>query len=176
MRLAAWVAAARDEGQTGGLRCGQRRPTEGARRPKCTHQLNAINTPHTHTHTHTLLSFHRHPPPPNRNLELDSLRGDLGLLGYPPKDLHHRFLARFRPVFFLRPRDYSKSVPVAPFIVNYSGALFREFPGPWQVRGWWWCLGAGGGRWGLFSKMGCWHGWCRVGGGGGGGGDGEGVA
>jgi hypothetical protein len=38
-----------------------------------------------------------------------------------------------RPVFFLRPRDYSKSVPVAPFIINYSGALFREYPGPWQV-------------------------------------------
>ncbi len=30
-------------------------------------------------------------------------------------------------------RDYSKSVSVAPFIVNYSGALFREYPGPWQV-------------------------------------------
>lgn len=67
------------------------------------------------------------------NLELDSLRGDLGLLGYPPKELHYRFLSSFRPVFFLRPRDYSKSVSVAPFIVNYSGALFREFPGPWQV-------------------------------------------
>ena len=22
---------------------------------------------------------------------------------------------------------------VAPFVLNYSGALFREFPGPWQV-------------------------------------------
>jgi len=67
------------------------------------------------------------------NLELDTLRGDLGLLGYPPKDLHHRFLATVRPAFFLRARDYSKSVPVAPFIVNYSGALLREWPGPWQV-------------------------------------------
>jgi hypothetical protein len=37
-------------------------------------------------------------------------------------------------VFFLRARDYSKSVAVAPFIINYSGALFREYPGPWQVR------------------------------------------
>jgi hypothetical protein len=67
------------------------------------------------------------------NLELDTLRGDLGLLGYPPKVLHHRFLSTVRPAFFLRTRDYSKGVPVAPFIVNYSGALLREWPGPWQV-------------------------------------------
>ncbi|KAF6264893.1 hypothetical protein COO60DRAFT_1481321 [Scenedesmus sp. NREL 46B-D3] len=67
------------------------------------------------------------------NLELDTLRGDLGLLGYPPKEVQYRFLSRVRPVFFLRARDYSKSVSVAPFIINYSGALFREYPGPWQV-------------------------------------------
>lgn len=67
------------------------------------------------------------------NLELDTLRGDLGLLAFPPKDLHYRFLSFFKPVFFLRTRDYSKSVPVSPYIVNYSGALLREYPGPWQV-------------------------------------------
>lgn len=26
-----------------------------------------------------------------------------------------------------------QSVAVAPFIINYSGCLFREYPGPWQV-------------------------------------------
>ena len=71
------------------------------------------------------------------NLELDTLRGDLGIVPYPSKDLHYRFLSTFRPVFYLRPRDYSKSVSVAPFLLNYSGALFREYPGPWQVRGAW---------------------------------------
>ncbi len=67
------------------------------------------------------------------NLELESLRGDLGLPAFPPKSIHYEFLSYFRPVFFLRTRDYSKSVPVPPYLVNYSGALFREYPGPWQV-------------------------------------------
>jgi hypothetical protein len=68
------------------------------------------------------------------NMELDTLRGDLGLPAFPSKDIQYQFLAKFRPVYYLRARDYSKSVPVPPFIVNYSGALFREYPGPWQVR------------------------------------------
>lgn len=67
------------------------------------------------------------------NMELDNLRADLGLLGFPPKDLQYRFLSAFKPVFYIRQRDYSKTVAVAPFIINYSGALFREYPGPWQV-------------------------------------------
>ncbi|CAL8467622.1 g7160 [Coccomyxa elongata] len=67
------------------------------------------------------------------NLELDTLRADLGLLGFPPKELQFRFLSQFTPVFYIRQRDYSKSVAVAPFIINYSGCIFREYPGPWQV-------------------------------------------
>ncbi|TVU33658.1 hypothetical protein EJB05_25488, partial [Eragrostis curvula] len=67
------------------------------------------------------------------NLELDTLRSDLGLLGFPPKDLHYRFLSQFTPVFYIRQRDYSKTVAIAPYIVNYSGAVFRQYPGPWQV-------------------------------------------
>ncbi|BFI25146.1 hypothetical protein MPTK2_1g18310 [Marchantia polymorpha subsp. ruderalis] len=67
------------------------------------------------------------------NLETDTLRSDLGLFGFPTKDIHYRFLAQYMPVFYIRQRDYSKSIPVAPFILNYSGALFRKYPGPWQV-------------------------------------------
>jgi hypothetical protein len=67
------------------------------------------------------------------NLQLETLRADLGIIGFPPRSLHHEFFSRFRSVFFLRNRQYSKSVNVPPFLINYSGALFREYPGPWQV-------------------------------------------
>ncbi|CAN4098437.1 unnamed protein product [Withania somnifera] len=67
------------------------------------------------------------------NLELDTLRADLGIIGFPPRELHYQFLSQFTPVFYIRTREYSKTVAVEPYIVNYSGALFRQYPGPWQV-------------------------------------------
>ncbi|XP_020970307.1 protein LOW PSII ACCUMULATION 3, chloroplastic-like [Arachis ipaensis] len=62
-----------------------------------------------------------------------NLQCRLGLLGFPPKDLYYRFLSQFTPVFYIRIREYSKTVAIAPYIVNYSGAVFRQYPSPWQV-------------------------------------------
>eukprot|EP00172_Hildenbrandia_rubra_P002395 Plantae.Rhodophyta-Hildenbrandia_rubra.ctg32210.p1 GENE.Plantae.Rhodophyta-Hildenbrandia_rubra.ctg32210~~Plantae.Rhodophyta-Hildenbrandia_rubra.ctg32210.p1 ORF type:complete len:363 (+),score=52.03 Plantae.Rhodophyta-Hildenbrandia_rubra.ctg32210:128-1216(+) len=67
------------------------------------------------------------------NLKLDTARGDLGLPAFPRKTLHYRFLSRVRPVYYLRTRTYSRSLPRPPYVVNYSGALFRVFPGDYQV-------------------------------------------
>jgi len=67
------------------------------------------------------------------NLELETLRGDLGLVAFPPKDVHWEFLSTFKPVYFIRQRDYSKTITESPFLINYSGAIYREYPGDWQV-------------------------------------------
>lgn len=67
------------------------------------------------------------------NLKLDSARGDLGLPAFPRRDLHYRFLSKVLPVYYLRTRTYSRSIRRPPYIVNYSGALYRVFPGPYQV-------------------------------------------
>lgn len=67
------------------------------------------------------------------NLKLDTLRGDLGNPAFPGKDLQDRFLSRIKPVYFLRTRQYSRSTPRPPFIVNYQGCLFRSYPGEFQT-------------------------------------------
>lgn len=67
------------------------------------------------------------------NLRLDTARGDLGLPAFPRRELHFRFLSRVLPVYYLRTRTYSRSIAKVPFVVNYSGALYRVYPGAYQV-------------------------------------------
>lgn len=67
------------------------------------------------------------------NLKLDVLRGDLGAPAFPPKDFQDRFLSRVKPVYYLRTRQYSRSTPNPPFMVNYQGCLFRSYPGQYQT-------------------------------------------
>jgi len=67
------------------------------------------------------------------NLKLDVLRGDLGAPAFPGKDFQDRFLSRVKPVYYLRTRQYSRSVSQAPFIVNFQGCIFRSYPGHFQT-------------------------------------------
>ncbi len=71
------------------------------------------------------------------NLKLDILRGDLGLPAFPPKAVHHDFLCTVKPVYYLRPRSYSLSLSVPPFLIAYQGVLFRRCarPRPMTSRG-----------------------------------------
>ena len=67
------------------------------------------------------------------NLKLDVLRGDLGLPAFPPKAVHHEFLCKVKPVYYLRPRSYSLSLSVPPFLIAYQGVLSRRYPEGWQT-------------------------------------------
>mmetsp|Transcript_9962 Transcript_9962/g.12947 ORF Transcript_9962/g.12947 Transcript_9962/m.12947 type:complete len:384 (-) Transcript_9962:63-1214(-) len=67
------------------------------------------------------------------NLKLDVLRGDLGAPAFPGKDLQDRFLSRVKPVYYLRTRQYSRSIATPPFILNFQGCLFRSYPGQFQT-------------------------------------------
>lgn len=78
------------------------------------------------------------------NLKLDTQRGDLGLPAFPRKALQHRFLSYVRPAYFLRSRSYSLSLRRPPFLLPFSGALFRAYPGPYQCL-----LDTGNGRYRL---------------------------
>jgi hypothetical protein len=66
------------------------------------------------------------------NLRLDILRGDLGLPLFPGRDLHWRFLTRIRPAYLMRSRSFATSLRKPPFIINYSGVLFRAYPEKFQ--------------------------------------------
>ncbi len=38
-----------------------------------------------------------------------------------------------QPVYYLRTRQYSRSIPTPPFMVNFQGCLFRSYPGKYQT-------------------------------------------
>jgi len=75
------------------------------------------------------------------NLRLDVLRGDLGLPLFPGRDLHHRFLSKIKPAYFMKSRSFATSLRRPPFIVNFSGLLFRSYPEKYQS-----ILNTGGGK------------------------------
>ena len=58
---------------------------------------------------------------------------DLGAPAFPSKDFQDRFLSKVKPIYYLRTRQYSRSTPQPPFIVNYQGCLFRAYPGQFQT-------------------------------------------
>ena len=59
------------------------------------------------------------------NLKLDSCAATSG--AFPAKDVHHRFLCRVKPVYYMRPRSYSLSLSVPPFLVA-TLSVFRRYP------------------------------------------------
>lgn len=67
------------------------------------------------------------------NMKLDVLRGDLGAPAFPPREFQDRFLSKVKPVYYLRTRQYSRSTPNPPFLVNFQGCLFRAYPGNFQT-------------------------------------------
>jgi hypothetical protein len=96
----------------------------------CVVNLSCVDLPVVETFVNTKLDGR---PLVFLNNELDTLRADLGLFSFPEKDLHYRFLSKIKPVYYLRTRAYSRTINVSPFVINYSGAIFREYPAPWQV-------------------------------------------
>jgi len=66
------------------------------------------------------------------NTKLDEKRADLGFPNYPPRSLHHEFLSKVMPVFYLRFRFYTLTLIESPWILAYQGNLFRKYPEPYQ--------------------------------------------
>ena len=47
--------------------------------------------------------------------------------------LFHVPLLILQPVYYLRTRQYSRSIATAPYMVNFQGCLFRSYPGKYQT-------------------------------------------
>jgi hypothetical protein len=67
------------------------------------------------------------------NLKLQILRGDFGLPFFPGRDLHYKWLCKALPVYHVRPTPYTRTLSSPPFLINFSGAIFRTWPGKWQA-------------------------------------------
>lgn len=75
------------------------------------------------------------------NWEIKHRTCNLSCNSYCPQPTAHPFVSslhfhgfhRIIPIYYLRTRSYSRSVPQPPYVVNYSGALYRVFPGDYQV-------------------------------------------
>ena len=76
--------------------------------------------------------FALHPPPPPTPTPPHTPPQPLP----PPptgKDLHNDWLSSALPVYHVRPTPYTRTISTPPFLINYSGAIFRTFPGKWQA-------------------------------------------
>ena len=67
------------------------------------------------------------------NMKLQIIRGDLGLPFFPGKDLHYNWLSTAVPVYHVRPTPYTRTLSTPPYLINFSGAIFRTWPGKWQA-------------------------------------------
>eukprot|EP00448_Togula_jolla_P002457 CAMPEP_0170604270 /NCGR_PEP_ID=MMETSP0224-20130122/19334_1 /TAXON_ID=285029 /ORGANISM="Togula jolla, Strain CCCM 725" /LENGTH=505 /DNA_ID=CAMNT_0010929163 /DNA_START=45 /DNA_END=1562 /DNA_ORIENTATION=- len=75
------------------------------------------------------------------NLNCNKLRNDIAFFktvvpfrpGLATPQVHFDFLATFRNAYLIRFGKYTMTVLRDPYNINYLGALYRAYPGPWQI-------------------------------------------
>lgn len=75
------------------------------------------------------------------NLNLNKLRSDIQFfktlvpfrVGLATQQVHFDFLATFRNAYHIRFGKYNMSVLRDPYNIDYTGALYHAYPGPWQI-------------------------------------------
>jgi len=75
------------------------------------------------------------------NLNLNKLRSDIVYYktvvplrpGLATEKVHFDFLTTFRNAYLIRFGKYTMTVLRDPFNINYTGAMFRAYPGPFQI-------------------------------------------